>query len=213
VKWLFVLLPAIVAIGLGLVLLVRHDDPYNGPAVHAPLCGGNGLAESPCRSPDGRWTVELGQSGLVLTRTATARKTVMLGQGCCGEIAWARPHRLVFTGDDGYSAYMLDPATQNMFSMGFSNIYVSPDGRWVLGDRDESSLGHAGPYLGGLVSVAKARCFAIPGDVSIGQTDSPFKKTGFTPDGSAVVIERSGDTWRYPISSLRQPCGADLLGQ
>jgi hypothetical protein len=208
------MLPAVVAVVLGFVLLVR-DDPYNGPAVHAPLCGKDGLAEAPCRSPDGRWTVELGPSGLVLTRTATARKTVFFGnEGCCGEIAWARPHRLAFTGDGGYSAYILDPATQNTYSMGFSNIYVSPDGRWIVGDRDESGIGHPGPFLGGLVSVARARCFAIPGDVSLGVLDNPRPaKTGFTPDGSAVVVERGGETWRYPISSLRQPCGADLLGR
>jgi hypothetical protein len=145
----------------------------------------------------------------VLTRTATGRRTADLYQGCCAEIAWARPHRLVFTGDGGYSAYILDPATLESFAFGFSNVYASPDGRWVLGDVYADDIGGDEPNLGGLVSVATGRCFAVPGDDLIGPVDSPGN-TGFTPDGSAVVVERGGNTWRYPISSLRQPCGAQI---
>lgn len=108
---------------------------------------------------------------------------------------------------------MLDPATlKATFIGGFSNIYASPDGRWILGDVSRGGLGpsESDPNVAGLVSVATGRCFAVPGNDSVGPVDSPGN-TGFTPDGSAVVVERAGNTWRYPISSLLwQPCAADI---
>jgi hypothetical protein len=143
----------------------------------------------------------------VLTGAGGARRTLSYYGDCCTEIAWARPHRLVFTGDGGYSAYVFDPGRgKETYLGGFSNIYASPDGRWVLGDVYDDEIGGGGHSLGGLVSLATGRCFAVPGDVSVGQ-GSPGE-TGFTPDGSAVVVGPHGNRRRYPISSLRQPCGA-----
>jgi len=210
VKWRL-LLAAIGAVVLGFVLLGRLGSPYNGPAVHAPLCGKDRLAEKLCRSPDGRWTAQYGPSGLVLTGAGGTRRTLSSYENCCGEIAWARPHRLVYTGDGGFSAYAFDPGRGKETYLGdFSNIYASPDGRWVLGDLDTSDLGHPRPYLGGLVSLATGRCFAVPGNPSIGEDSGPFE-TGFTPDGTAVVVGPAGNRRRLPISSLRQPCDPLVL--
>jgi hypothetical protein len=170
----------------------------------------------PCWSPDGGWTVQV-EGGrarrLVLTRCATGERIVGYSShdDCCSDIAWARPHLLVF--DDDYKAFTLDLAKgRASFVAGFSDIYASPDGTWIAGDRFAPPGEH---QPAGVIELATGKCYAVPGeDDEIGsEWHTPFR-TGFTRDDTTVVFEAGArGPIRFRISSLRSPCDSSLTRQ
>lgn len=100
---------------------------------------------------------------------------------CCSDIAWAKPHLLLFL--DYPLVESLDPTTRTVTLLGsLSDLVVSPAGSWVAG------TGSAGPedpiartvYV---LAVGSKKCLAVPGTF--------FDVAGFTRDGKAVIVERS----------------------
>jgi hypothetical protein len=186
-------------------------------AVHAPLCFSPNRAapSSPCRSPDGRWTGlrDRGPGRLVLTRLATGAQIIgyTSRDSCCDDVAWVRPHLLVFA--DDYRVFTLDPVTRKVtFLAGFSDFYASRDGRWLAGYAYASP---EDPQPAGLVSLVTGKCVVIPGKNDYVGSNFGFAgvtpSTGFSPAGDAVVVATPPTgTVQYPISSLHRPCPASM---
>jgi hypothetical protein len=211
VRWLLPLLVTVVLVGCG----GTTKSAFVGRAVHAPLCYQGRPTPKPCRSPDGRWTVRFkaGIPGrlpgrLVVTQLATGEQTVDYSslEECCDDITWARPHTLVFA--DDYRTFVLDPTKgKATFLAGFTDFYVSPDGRWVAGYAEAPS---SQPQPAGLVSLATGKCVLIPGyQDTIGSSFRQPAPTdrGFSRNGEyVVVVEQYGDSFQYPISTLGPAC-------
>ena len=186
----------------------------SGKPVHAPLCnldhGGS------CRSPDGDWTAQFGanarpayaQGPLVFRPGATGRREFVYACDSCSDVAWVRGHLLV-TADD-YRAVAIDPAARKTtYIGGFSDIYASPDGRWIVGDVFPPP---DRPEFAGVVSLATGRCFAVPGSDSVGPNEAPPPSaSGFSPDGTVVVVARGDRSVRFRISALHKPCPESVM--
>jgi hypothetical protein len=125
---------------------------------------------------------------------------------CCSDIAWARPHLLLFL--DYPLVESLDPATRMVTHLGsLSSLVVSPTGRWVAG------TGSAGPedpiantvYV---LAVGARKCLVVPG--------TSYRAAGFTRDGDAVIVQRGSSPSKpqlrqFSLSSLHTDCPRDVL--
>jgi hypothetical protein len=138
-------------------------------------------------SPDGKWSLAFGRlhgyGHLDLTERATRRTFQMYrsNDGCCTEIAWLRPHLLIFV--DDYRTFTLDPATRTMRRIAsFSNYVVSPDGRRVAGWADCG--GHCAEAVA-VVPIGGGPCRAVPH-----RPDQDDNALRFSTDGRVLTILR-----------------------
>jgi hypothetical protein len=207
---------AFVALGLVLAGCGSSGTAPTGPALMAPQCPvhriSSKLTVGACRSPDRLWRLRFRQGTangrLFLTRGSQGRAVEMYhsSNACCSDIAWARPHLLVFL--DYPLVESLDPTTRTVTLLGsLSGLVLSPAGRWVAG------TGSAGPedpiattvYV---LGVGTRRCLVVPGKASA--------VAGFTRDGKAVVVDQSSHPGKprlrqFSLSSLRADCPRDVV--
>jgi hypothetical protein len=186
-----------------------------GPAAKAAECPvqrvSSKLTRAICRSPDGAWTLRL-KKGTSYGRLFLARrgqsKTVQMyhsNNACCSDIAWARPHLLLFL--DYPLVESLDPTTRTVTQLGsLSGMVASPTGQWVAG------TGSAGPddpiattvYV---LGVGAKKCLVVPG--------TSLDAAGFTRDGKAVIVHRGHpgkpQLRQFALSSLHTDCPRDVV--
>lgn len=188
----------------------------SGPAAKRAECPvqrvSSKLTRSVCRSPDGAWTLRLKKGTsygrLFLARRGQSERVQMYhsNNACCSDIAWARPHLLLFL--DYPLVESLDPSTRKVTLLGdLSHVIVSSNGRWVAG------TGSAGPGdpIGTTVyvlAVGAHRCLVVPG--------TSYGAAGFTRDGNAVIVQQSSSAGKpqlrqFSLSSLRTDCPRDVL--
>ena len=187
----------------------------SGPATKAAVCPvqriSSKLTGGTCRSPDGDWTLKLRQGTsygrLFLVRRGQSKSVQMYhsNNACCSDIAWARPHLLLFL--DYPLVESLDPTTRTVTMLGsLSDIVASSTGQWVAG------TGSAGPedpiattvYV---LGVGSKKCLVVPG--------TSLDAAGFTRDGKAVIVQRghSGKPQlrQFALSSLQPDCPRDVV--
>ena len=140
------------------------------------------------RSPDGKWSVAYvrrnGWGNLDVTNRTSHRtyRRYHSNDGCCSEIAWLPPHRLIF--DDDYRVRILDPSVGRVVTVAhFSNFAISNNGRWIAGYAD--SGGHS-PETVGLVPSRGGTCRVV---ARSDEEDDVL--LGFTSDAAALRIRRS----------------------
>lgn len=149
----------------------------------------SGIKAGTCRSPDGAWLLSFRNATagwacrLYLRRRGTHRQVLMYRtqNAYCSELAWAKPHLLVFENDD--QVMTLAPTTGKLrLIVGFGDFVVSPDGRWVAGFANEP------PEIAETVDVVAANgrtCLVVPHTSH--QSD---EVAGFTRDGKGVIVRR-----------------------
>jgi hypothetical protein len=179
----------------------------------AAVCAQYPTSGTSCSSPDGAFSVTFigaqprgsihlfaGGSGGVMVYHST--------NGCCTDMAWAKPHTLLF--DDDYQLIRLDPVTRkHRIISDWSDFVVSPDGRWIAGWAYSGGDSVAPPETVGVLSIDGKTCLSVPH--SSNESD---EAAGFTQDGKSVIVTRrpfdpgegvtssSIKLVAYPISSL-----------
>ncbi len=144
-------------------------------AIEAPVCGTN------CPSPDGAWTV-VDLDPLALRHQGPGGRRIRVARGV-RDVTCAKPHTLLFAYQDYKGVLSFDPATGKRTPLaGWSDIVVSPDGRWVAG---WDMNGGQAPESVGVASVdGTTGC-----DVPHGRYESD-EAVGFTRDGKSVIVSR-----------------------
>jgi hypothetical protein len=103
---------------------------------------------------------------------------------CCSNVMWAKPHTLLF--DDDYRLFRLDPVTRkHTLIAGWSDFFVSPDGRWIAGWAYSGEDSAAPPETVGVLSIDGKTCLAVPH-----RSHENDVAAGFTRDGKSVVVKR-----------------------
>jgi hypothetical protein len=208
--------PAAVVCGLLLASCGESGSAPSGPALKTEQCPvyrvSSKLTVGGCRSPDRLWRLRFRQgteSGrLYLIRSGQSKAVEMYHSrnACCSDIAWARPHLLLFL--DYPLVESLDPTTRTVTLLGsLSGIVVSPTGRWVAG------TGSAGPEdpiatTAYVLAVGARKCLVVPGRSTA--------VAGFTRDGKAVIVQRSLPPSKprlrqFSLSSLHADCPRDVV--
>ena len=209
---------AVGALGLLLTGCGASGSAPTGPALEAAQCPvhriSSKLTVGACRSPDRLWRLRFRQGAengrLFLIRSGRSRAVEMYhsSNACCSDIAWTRPHLLLFL--DYPLVESLDPTTRTVTQLGsLSGIVVSRTGRWVAG------TGSAGPedpiattvYV---LGVDARRCLVVPG--------SAFAVAGFTREGNAIIVEQSRPPGtprlrQFALSSLHADCPRDVASR
>jgi hypothetical protein len=215
-SWHVGVLSAVVVCGLALAGCGESGTDPTGPALEATKCPvhriSSRLTVGRCPSPDRVWRLRFRQGTangrLFLTRAGQSKAVEMYHSrnACCSDIAWAKPHLLLFL--DYPLVESLDPTTRIVTQLGsLSGIVVAPTGRWVAG------TGSAGPedpiattvYV---LGVDAPRCLVVPG--------SAFAVAGFTRNGKAVIVERGHYPGKprlrqFSLSSLHADCPRDVV--
>jgi hypothetical protein len=119
---------------------------------------------------------------------------------CCADIAWARPHLLLFL--DYPLVESLDPTTRMVTQIGALNDFVvSPQGQWVAG-AGASGPGDPVATTVYVLGVGAKKCLVVPG--------TSADAAGFTRDGKAVIVQRGHSGKEHPrqfaLSSLHGDC-------
>jgi hypothetical protein len=206
--------PAVAVVEFGVVLAgcgSSTGTTPTGAALRAPQCPvtrvSSKLTVGSCRSPDGAWRLRFRQ-GTAKGRLFLARRGERTGvemyhssNDCCADIAWARPHLLLFL--DYPLVESLDPTTRIVTQLGdLSDAVFSRNGQWAAG------TGSAGPEdpiatTAYVLGIGARRCLVVPGR-SLGAA-------GFTRDGQAVIVRRAfhDGKWllrQFALSSLHDDC-------
>jgi hypothetical protein len=207
---------AVGAFGLLVAGCGASGSAPTGPALAAAQCPvhriSSKLTVGACGSPDGLWRLRFRQGTqngrLFLIRRGGSKAVEMYhsNNACCSDIAWAKPHLLLFL--DYPLVESLDPTTRTVTQLGsLSGVAVSRSGRWVAG------TGSAGPEdpIGTTVyvlGVDARRCLVVPG--------SAFAVAGFTRADDAIIVERSLPPGKprlrqFDLSSLHADCPRDVV--
>jgi hypothetical protein len=181
-----------------------------GAALRAPQCPvtriSSKLTVGSCRSPDGAWRLRF-RRGTANGRRFLARRGERTGvemyhssNDCCADIAWARPHLLLFL--DYPLVESLDPTTRMVTQIGALNDFVvSPQGQWVAG-AGASGPGDPVATTVYVLGVGAKKCLVVPG--------TSADAAGFTRDGKAVIVQRGHSGKEHPrqfaLSSLHGDC-------
>jgi hypothetical protein len=205
-----------VVLGLALAGCGESGSAPTGPALKAAQCPvhriSSKLTVGACRSPDGVWRLRFRQgtaNGRLFLVPGGQTKAVEMyhsNNACCSDIAWAKPHLLLFL--DYPLVQSLDPTTRTVTLLGsLSGAVASPDGRWVAG------TGSAGPEdpiatTAYVLGVGARKCLVVPGH-SVGVA-------GFTRDGKAVIVQRSLPPGKpklrqFSLASLHADCPRDVV--
>ena len=160
-----------------------------------------------CRSPDGAWRLSFREGTeygrLFLARRGGGKGVEMYhsNNDCCTDIAWVRPHLLLFL--DYPLVESLDPATRTVTQLGALNdVVVSRDGKWVTG-AGASGPGDPVATTVYVLGVDAKKCLVVPGTSS--------DAAGFTRDGKAVIVQQSLEPEKsklrqFALSSLHSGC-------
>jgi hypothetical protein len=207
--------PAVFVFGVLVAGCGKSGSAPSGPALKAAQCPvhriSSKLTVGGCRSPDHAWRLrfrqgtQTGRLFMIRGGRKTAVEMYHSRNACCSDIAWAKPHLLLFL--DYPLVESLDPTTRTVTQLGsLSGIVPSPTGGWVAG------TGSAGPespiattvYV---LGVDAHRCLVVPG--------SAFAVAGFTRDGKAVIVEQGHPPGKpqlrqFSLSSLHADCPRDV---
>jgi hypothetical protein len=205
--------PAVAVVEFGVVLAgcgSSTGTTPTGAALRAPQCPvtrvSSKLTVGSCRSPDGAWRLRFRQ-GTAKGRLFLARRGERTGvemyhssNDCCADIAWARPHLLLFL--DYPLVESLDPTTRMVTQIGALNDFVvSPQGQWVAG-AGASGPGDPVATTVYVLGVGAKKCLVVPG--------TSADAAGFTRDGKAVIVQRGHSGKEHPrqfaLSSLHGDC-------
>jgi hypothetical protein len=173
---------------VALVVWERGGISENDVAAARVCVNADGLVPisgAACRSPDGAWSVAYTGGSLRLRHRGSASAWAYKSyDSCCTNVMWARPHTLLFV--DDYRVFRLDPVTRkHTIIAGWSNIVVSPNGRWIAGWDLSSAIDSE--TVGALSGDGKT-CLVVP------QTSHESDEAaGFTPDSKSVIVKR----WRF----------------
>lgn len=194
----------------------KSGSAPTGPALSAARCPvhriTSKLTVGACRSPDGVWRLRFRQGTaygrLFLARGGQSKPVEMYhsNNACCSDIAWARPHLLLFL--DYPLVESLDPTTRTVTLLGsLSDAVVSRDGRWVAGT---GSAGPADPIATTVyvLAVGAKKCLVVPGR----STDA----AGFTRDGKTIIVRRGLSAGKpklrqLALSSLHADCPREVV--